>query len=207
MRAALLLAAAAPALVLAAPDRAPKITSLKFSGTGCPNDSNSVKAVYGELGDTPSFTFSQLRGDDTGNCELHIQSTGGSQGWQVAVKEVAYQGNVQLSSGSQLDTITQAYWSDHAADTVSILWHRSLAEERPLTTKQSVLKGTIACAGPDIKDYVTVKSSTTDLKWSKCTGDDGNPGILNVNARPVVQGNAGTYDIKQATWGLQWRKC
>ncbi|KAF9737586.1 hypothetical protein PMIN06_007830 [Paraphaeosphaeria minitans] len=188
MRAALLLAAAVPALVLAAPEHAPKITSLKFSGSGCPNDSGSVKALYGEIGDAPAFTFSQLRGDDTGNCELHIQSTGGSQGWQVAVKEVAYQGNVQLSSGSQLDTITQAYWSEHAADT-------------------SVLKGTIACAGPDLKDYVTVKSSTTNLKWSKCTGADGNPGILNVNVRPVVQGISGAYDIKQATWGLQWRKC
>ncbi|KAF1968458.1 hypothetical protein BU23DRAFT_583263 [Bimuria novae-zelandiae CBS 107.79] len=187
MRATLFFAAI-PALVLAAPDRAPQITSLKFSGSGCPNDSGSVKAVYGELGDNPVFTFSQLRGADTGNCELHIQSSGASQGWQVAVKEVTYQGNVQLSSGSQLDTITQAFWSEHAADT-------------------TVLRGSVVCAGSDIKDYVTVRSSTNDLKWSKCTGSDGNPGILNVNARPVVQGNSGTYDIKQATWGLQWRKC
>lgn len=206
MRAALFLAAA-PALILAAPERAPKITSLKFSGSGCPNDSNSVKAVYGELGDAPSFTFGQLRGDDTANCELHIQSSGGSQGWQVAVKEVVYQGNVQLSSGSQLDTITQAYWSEHAADTVSNTLHRDTERKRLLTMEQSILKGTIACAGPDIKDYVTVRSSTNDLTWSKCTGADGNPGILNVNARPVVQGNSGKYDIKQATWGLQWRKC
>lgn len=120
MRTALLLAAV-PALVLAAPDHAPKITSLKFSGPGCPNDSGSVKAVYGELGDGPAFTFSQLKGDDTGNCELHIQSSGGSQGWQVAVKEVTYEGNVKLSSGTQLDTITSAYWSENAADTVWLL--------------------------------------------------------------------------------------
>lgn len=79
--------------------------------------------------------------------------------------------------------------------------------ESILICSQSVLRGSIACAGPDIKDYVTVKSSTNDLKWSKCTGSDGNPGILNVNARPVVQGNSGKYDINKATWGLQWRKC
>lgn len=121
MRATLLLAAAAPALVIAAPEHAPRITSLKFSGTGCPNDSGSVKAVYGELGDGPSFTFSQFSGDDTDNCELHIQSTSGSQGWQAALKSVAYQGNVQLSSGSELDTVTQAYWSENASDTVSTL--------------------------------------------------------------------------------------
>jgi len=79
--------------------------------------------------------------------------------------------------------------------------------EQLLTSQQSVLKSSVACAGPELRDYVTVRSSTTDLSWSKCTGGDGNPGILNVNARPVVQGNAGSYDVKQVTWGLQWRKC
>jgi hypothetical protein len=72
---------------------------------------------------------------------------------------------------------------------------------------QSVLKSSVTCAGPDLRDTVTTRSSTDDLSWSKCTGGDGNPGILNVNARPVVQGNAGTYDVKQVTWGLQWRRC
>ena len=206
MRTALFLAAV-PALILAAPDHAPKITSLKFSGQGCPNDSGSVKAVYGELGDNPAFRFGQLKGDDTGACELHIQSSGGSQGWQVAVKEVTYEGNVKLSSGSQLDTITSAYWSEHAADTVRFFPCRTHKLRYALMRKQSVLRGSIACTGPDIKDYVKVKSSTTDLTWSKCTGADGNPGILNVNARPVVQGKSGTYDISKATWGLQWRKC
>ena len=83
----------------------------------------------------------------------------------------------------------------------------SFRSKHLLTPKQSVLRGSIVCTGADIKDYVKVKSSTTDLTWSKCTGADGNPGILNVNARPVVQGNKGTYDISKATWGLQWRKC
>lgn len=80
-----------------------------------------MKSSTGVLGDTASFTFTQLKGDSTDNCELHIQSTGATQGWQVAVREVAYQGNVQLTSGSQLDTVTQAYWSENAADTVSAI--------------------------------------------------------------------------------------
>lgn len=118
MRSLSLVAAAAPALILAAPEQVPKITSLEFSGSGCPNDSGSVKSTSGVLGDTASFTFGQLKGDSTDNCELHIQGTGASQGWQVAVKDVAYRGNVHLAMGSQLDTFTQAFWSDHAADTV-----------------------------------------------------------------------------------------
>lgn len=61
--------------------------------------------------------------------------------------------------------------------------------------------------GPDVKDYVTVRSSASDLKWSRCTGSDGNPGILNVNFRPVVQGEFGKYDFKHASWTLAWRQC
>lgn len=72
---------------------------------------------------------------------------------------------------------------------------------------QAVLKGSLTCPGPEIRDYLTVRSSTADLKWSKCTGADGSPGILNVNFRPVVQGDFGTYDFRHATWKLEWRTC
>lgn len=187
MRSTTLLAVVLP-LVLAAPENQPKITSLKISGSGCPNNSGSVKAREGSLGDYANFEFTQLKGDSTENCEIHVQSSGGSQGWQVAVKEVGYDGHVTLKPGSSLDTFTQAFWSENAGNT-------------------AVLTGSLDCQGPEIKDYVTIRSSTNDLKWSKCTGADGNPGILNVNARPVVQGNAGTFDIKHAWWKLEWRKC
>jgi hypothetical protein len=119
MRSFFLVVAAAPALIAAAPDSVAHITSLKISGTGCPNASGSVKSTNGLLSDTASFTFGELRGADTDNCEIHIQSAGASQGWQVAVKDVAYQSTVALKSGSQLDTITSAYWSENAGDTVS----------------------------------------------------------------------------------------
>ncbi|KAF2106908.1 hypothetical protein BDV96DRAFT_590193 [Lophiotrema nucula] len=175
-------------LVSAAPPASPRITSLKISGTGCPNDSGSVKSSTGSLGDSASFSFTQLKGDSTDNCEVHIQSTGGSSGWQVAVKEVVYAGNVNLKPGTQLDTFTQVYWSEKAGDTTTFTGH-------------------LTCAGPEIKDYVTIRQSTTDLTWSKCTGSDGNPGILNVNARPAISGDSGNYDFKTATWNLTWRQC
>lgn len=72
---------------------------------------------------------------------------------------------------------------------------------------QGTLKGGIECSGPEIKDYLTVGSSAWDLKWSKCTGHDGDPGILNVNFRPVVLGDFGSYDFKHANWKLEWREC
>ncbi|USP77458.1 hypothetical protein yc1106_04732 [Curvularia clavata] len=175
-------------VALAAPPTSPTITRLVFSGSGCPNDSGSVKFDSNTLGDTAGIAFSQLKGDSTDNCAVHIQSAGASAGWQVAVRQVDYVGDVVLKGNSELNTFTSIFWSESAGDT-------------------GVLTGGLTCDGPEMKDYVTVRSSTSDLKWSKCTGQDGNPGILNVNFRPVIQGDYGTYDFKHAGWKLEWRKC
>jgi hypothetical protein len=118
MRSSLFLLAL-PALCLAAPPTPPKITRIVFSGTGCPNDSGSVKSDSATLGDTAGVSFSQLRGSDTDNCAVHIQSSGGSPGWQVAVKEITYEGDVNLRGNSELDTFTQIFWSENASNTVS----------------------------------------------------------------------------------------
>ncbi|KAH7065869.1 hypothetical protein BKA63DRAFT_454741 [Paraphoma chrysanthemicola] len=179
---------ALPALGFAAPPESPRITKLVFSGSGCPNDSGSVKADTPTLGDSAGISFTQLKGTDTDNCAVHIQSTGGTPGWQAAIREITYEGDVNLKGNSGLDTYTQVFWSENAGNT-------------------GTLTGGLTCAGPEIKDYVTVRSSTADLKWSKCTGDSGNPGILNVNFRPVIQGDYGSYDFKHASWKLEWRKC
>lgn len=110
---------ALPALSLAAPPEQPRITSIVFSGTGCPNDSGSVKADTATLGDGAGVSFSQLKGTDTDNCAVHIKSTGGTPGWQVAVREITYEGDVNLRGNSELDTFTQVFWSENAGNTVS----------------------------------------------------------------------------------------
>lgn len=195
-----------PALAFAAPPSPPRITKLVFSGTGCPNDSGSVKADTATLGDSAGVSFTQLKGTDTDNCAVHVQSSGGTPGWQVAVREITYEGDVNLRGSSELDTFTTIFWSENAKNTVS---HKicSIHIYSSSNISQGTLTGSLTCAGPEIKDYVTVRSSTQDLKWSKCTGSDGNPGILNVNFRPVVQGDYGSYDFKHASWKLEWRTC
>lgn len=110
---------ALPALAFAAPPESPRISKLVFSGTGCPNDSGSVKADSATLGDGAGVSFTQLKGTDTDNCAVHIQSNGGSAGWQVAVREITYQGDVNLRGNSALDTFTQIFWSENAGNTVS----------------------------------------------------------------------------------------
>lgn len=107
-----------PLLTLAAPPSPPRITSLVFSGTGCPNSSGSVKIDSSTLSDSANVSFSQLTGDSTDNCGIHIQSSGGSAGWQVALSQITYEGNVVLRGNSQLDTYTQVFWSENAGNTV-----------------------------------------------------------------------------------------
>ncbi|OCL13229.1 hypothetical protein AOQ84DRAFT_283578 [Glonium stellatum] len=188
----LLLAAVVPALATAAgPDKVPRISSLQFSGSGCPNSSGSVRSSGDALGDTQCFTFSQLGSDTTENCEIHVQGTGASSGWQVAVQGVTYKGDVRLTPGTQLDYFTQIYWSENAAATAT-------------------LSGHVICAGPNaVKDAVTIQQTVaaSDAAWSKCIGDDGNTGILNVNFRPAVSGNDGHFDFNSADWNFQWRRC
>jgi hypothetical protein len=108
-----------PALTLAAPPTSPTITKIVFSGSGCPNDSGSVRADTPTLGDSAGVSFSALKGDDTDNCAVHIQSSGATPGWQVAVSQITYEGDVNLRGRSELDTFTQVFWSENAANTVS----------------------------------------------------------------------------------------
>jgi hypothetical protein len=107
-----------PLLALAAPPTSPTITRLVFSGTGCPNDSGSVHSETPTLSDAAGVSFTQLKGDSTDNCAVHIQSSGASSGWQVAVREIDYIGDVNLRGNSELDTYTQVFWSENAGNTV-----------------------------------------------------------------------------------------
>jgi hypothetical protein len=73
---------ALPALAFAAPPTSPTITRIVFSGSGCPNDSGSVKADTPTLGDNAGVSFSQLKGTDTDNCAVHIQEVLLGGRWQ-----------------------------------------------------------------------------------------------------------------------------
>lgn len=120
MRSALFLSAIAPAaLVAAAPPSAPQIYNVDYAGNGCAAP-GSVKSTSGTLGDSASFTFSSLKGDDTNNCGIHVQAKGASEGWQVAIGAIEYRGTLTLKPGSSLDSYSQIFWSDNASKTVSV---------------------------------------------------------------------------------------
>jgi hypothetical protein len=118
-RLTVLLAALAPSLVQsAAPEHIPQIKSITFSGSGCPSDPrwsggfDNLQISFGEFG-------ARLPGDRSSLfCQVHIQGTGGSPGWQVALKETWVTGHLWLQPGTKLEYLTSSFFSQDATRTV-----------------------------------------------------------------------------------------
>lgn len=102
------------------PASQPRITSVQYSGNGCPNDASRS----GGFSD-PTFTYNRFAAslpgvNQTVNCEIHVQSTGASAGWQVALSDVNISGHVVLDQGTRLDYYTTVYYSENAGATVCL---------------------------------------------------------------------------------------
>ncbi|KAH9897236.1 hypothetical protein F4778DRAFT_250050 [Xylariomycetidae sp. FL2044] len=198
------------------PPEVPRITSLSYSGTGCPS-SSSPSSV------TPSGGFDDLTlkmnnfvaslplssnngnggglGSSTANCQVHIQAAGTAAlgaGWQVGIKEVYVRGHLVLDPGARLDSYVTSFWSEDAGNTVTI---------------QSSLPNT---GGSRLDTEVTAHTSipADRVVWSACTGPDGSLGILNVNFRAALGADGGdgdqyAYFGKEAveSWDYVWRRC
>ncbi|KAK0748358.1 hypothetical protein B0T21DRAFT_344032 [Apiosordaria backusii] len=174
----------------AAPAAIPRITSLTFSGPGCTRDPKHT----GGLSD-PTFSFSNFASSLPGttktlNCQAHLQASGASPGWQVAVTTNTVKGNVYLTPGTSLEYYTTVFFSQDAA-------------------KTGTVRGHIAANDKTVDQAVTLVSNTGANKvWSPCTGADGSIGILNVNFRTVLNGEGKAYfEALTENWDLEWRKC
>lgn len=118
-----LLAAVLPAsLVLAdSPPDVPKIRTISYSGNGCIKDPKLAGGLNDPTFTFPNFAASYPGSNQTLNCEVHIQTSGGSAGWQFALKDSWVKGHVVLSPGACLDYYTQVFFSANAAKTVSFI--------------------------------------------------------------------------------------
>lgn len=101
------------------------VTQFRYSGNGCTQGSNSVTRSGGWV--TQTYKFSQFEADTitagtptTENCELHFQGAGLSPGWQVSLASADVTGSLVLAPDSKINYYWQVYWSDDAADTVSL---------------------------------------------------------------------------------------
>ncbi|KAK3393409.1 hypothetical protein B0H63DRAFT_491393 [Podospora didyma] len=186
----LLLAAVLPATVIAdGPPSSPRISSISYSGNGCIRDPK----YSGDFSD-PTFTYSNfaasLPGENkTLNCEVHIQTTGTSAGWQVALNNNWIKGHLVLGPGTALDYFTTVYFSQSASNTAT---GRGKWYNRGENT---------------VDQSVTLRNSLAQV-WSPCTGSDGSIGILNVNFRGALTGSGKAYfEALSENWDLEWRKC
>ena len=93
------------------------VTAISFSGSGCPQGSNSA-ALSGNW-QSSAVSFKQFGGVDTENCQVHFQGSGATPGYQVTLAEVDVQGSVVLKAGTTFNSFVQAFWSQDAAKTVS----------------------------------------------------------------------------------------
>lgn len=106
------------------PSSLPHITSVQYSGSGCPSSAPRVDQT-GAWNDLAfrlnAFEVTMRQSDTTAsteNCEVHVRVAGCAPGWQVAVRDVDVRGHLVLDPGGALDFFVQSYWSEAASDTV-----------------------------------------------------------------------------------------
>ncbi|KAK1757888.1 hypothetical protein QBC47DRAFT_166718 [Echria macrotheca] len=184
---------AAPAVVLAAsPPSLPTITSISFSGNGCSSNPkysgnfNDLQITYN------SFSVQYPGSQQTQNCQVHIQASGGTPGWQFSIRDVQVTGHAYLTSGTNLDWFSTVYFSQDAANTGS-----------KRDSYQNDGSGTIS------QDVVLFNDLSGNRVWSPCLGSDGYTGILNVNWRGALTGDGSkaSFDAWYQRWDVDWRRC
>lgn len=116
-------AASIPLSAREAPIALPHITSLSYSGDGCPSSSPAVErtgAGFNDIGFRLNSFQASLPGIDTSttNCQVHLQATGCAAGWQVGIQSATIKGHLTLDPGASINWYLTSYWSENAAATV-----------------------------------------------------------------------------------------
>lgn len=192
-RLTVLLAAVFPAAVVSdSPSSMPKITSVTFSGSGCKNDAKLSGGLSSPTISYDDFTARYPGTSHMVTCQVHLQGSGASPGWQFALKDNWVKGKVWLQPGTSLDYYTTVFFSQDAANTGTV-------------------KNTISnTGGGTVERDVVLRNNLAPRKiWSPCTDGDGYTGILNVNFRGILSGEEGRAWFKATSqnWEVEWRQC
>ncbi|KAI0470157.1 hypothetical protein F4859DRAFT_121196 [Xylaria cf. heliscus] len=186
----------------AAPISLPKITSLSYSGSGCPSSSPGVErtgAGFGDIGFQLNSFQASLPSIETSNtnCQVHLQASGCSAGWQVGIQSATVKGHLTLDPGASITWYLTSFWSENAAVT-------------------NTISGTISNTGSSrLDEDVSRSAGAGAVAWSPCTKGDGVLGILNVNFRVALDAPGKQYgyfgkDANTApaeSWNYVWRQC
>lgn len=206
-----LVAALSPTLVLSAtPAVIPEIKTITFSGSGCPSNPKWFGTFDNLVIDYGQFN-TKLPGDSTLNCQVHLQGSGGSPGWQVALRETWVTGHAYLQPGTKIEYLTTSFFSQNAARTVRIQ-PRSHGANRfaDIGTPQNTKRGEESNnSRRSIDDQLILYNDlSSGQAWSECFGSDGYTGIFNVNTRIVLSGDGrANFEAQRHQWTLDWRRC
>ncbi|KAI0817339.1 hypothetical protein GGR55DRAFT_13632 [Xylaria sp. FL0064] len=184
------------------PAAQPHITSVTYSGTGCPSSSPGVDrtgAGFSDIGFRLNGFSATLPGIETSNenCQIHVQATGCTAGWQVGIQSATIKGHLVLDPSASVTWYLTSYWSENAAAT-------------------STISGTISNTGSSRLDQdITRSADAGAVAWSPCAKADGFLGILNVNFRVALDAPGNQYgyfgkdaDVATAeSWDYVWRQC
>ncbi|KAI0429853.1 hypothetical protein F5Y09DRAFT_342291 [Xylaria sp. FL1042] len=184
------------------PAAQPRINSLTYSGTGCPSSSPAVDrtgAGFGDIGFRLNSFSASLPGIETSNenCQVHLQATGCTAGWQVGIQSATIKGHLVLDPSASITWYLTSYWSENAAVT-------------------NTISGTISNTGSSRLDQdITRSADAGAIAWSPCAKTDGFLGILNVNFRVALDAPGNQYgyfgkdaDVATAeSWNYVWRQC
>ncbi|KAI0972647.1 hypothetical protein F4678DRAFT_460215 [Xylaria arbuscula] len=162
------------------PSAQPHVTSLTYSGTGCPSSSPAVDrtgAGFDDIGFRLNGFSASLPGIETANanCQVHLQATGCSAGWQVGIQGATIKGHLVLDPSASITWYLTSFWSENAAST-------------------STISGTISNTGASRLDQdITRSAGANAVAWSPCASADGFLGILNVNFRVALDAPGNQY--------------
>ncbi|KAH8163586.1 hypothetical protein CIB48_g4673 [Xylaria polymorpha] len=157
----------------ATPGSLPKVTSLTYSGSGCPSSSPGVErtgAGFGDIGFQLNSFQASLPSIETANtnCQVHMQASSAPAGWQVGIQSATVKGHLVLDPSASVTWYLTSYWSENAGTT-------------------STISGTISNTGSSRLDADVSRSANAGaVAWSDCTTSDGFLGILNVNFRVAL---------------------
>ncbi|KAH6660732.1 hypothetical protein BKA67DRAFT_530818 [Truncatella angustata] len=185
------------------PASLPHVASIQYSGSGCPSSAPGVDQL-GSWNDL-AFRLNNYEislpnaADSTANCEVHLQVTGCSAGWQLGIKEVYVKGHLVLDPGAEVDFYVTTFWSQNAGTT-------------------STVRGTIENSGATRTDQIATAHASipnSRIVWSPCSSASGDIGTLNVNFRAALQADGNQYGYfgkgsdttATESWGYVWRRC
>ncbi|KAK8083995.1 hypothetical protein PG996_002776 [Apiospora saccharicola] len=195
--------------VLTQPETRPKVSRLKFWGSGCSQASQAHGSVDVVAADYEHVTarfrdFAAWIGPGTNVtdrstfCQMSMQFEGAEPGWQVALDSAAFRGHLTITPPVTMHTWMISFFVEDAAKTT-----QSTTKTEPASTSDG-----------DVTTSFEIPESKS--VWSLCSDRSGYTGVIDVNYRVAFTtkelpgtgsyGKTGRGAVTESLY-FKWRRC